>query len=319
MPGVNYHIKFVIESLKYKEKTVMEEKPVITSYTNVASFFSLVKINDATVQWIFDNYSSIEWNEKCKEIRICGLDSMTPYEKILCSPFLDSKTYFSYSGGLFEDLLKEKYYIICPINTQIMGVTTEEIFVHDILIADIKNNCYGVYDFWRPEFIWKKRSVERNILMNAIDYSNPDLYNQIIAIRKKKVVGEVCQRKAEEYDYVKYDKTYDCFIDYIRNIDSYLILPVTSFQILIDHFNLLSAVFQNNYFMRQMCKDMRDKLSDILDDMSRNSDKLRNYVMKIWYSKRNILDWRERIITNLLYLKKQENDFWLYFRSETDG
>lgn len=297
----------------------MEEKPVITSYTNVASFFSLVKINDVTVQWIFDNYSSIEWNEKYKEIRICGLDSITPYERILCSPFLDSKTYYGYSEELFEELLKDEFFIICPINTQIMGVTKEERFVHDILIADIKNNSYGVYDFWHPEFIWKKRFVERNMLMNAIDYSNPDLYNQVIAIRKKEVVGAVCQRKTEEYDYVKYEKTYDCFIDYIRNIDSYLVLPVTSFQILIDHFNLLSAVFQNDYFIGQMCKGMRERLSDMIDDMGRNSDKLRNYVMKIWYSKRNILDWRERIISKLLFIKNQENDFWLYLRSETDG
>ena len=103
-------------------------------------------------------------------------------------------------------------------------------------------------------------------------------------------------------------KIYDYLIKYVTNIQTYKVLPATNFQILVEHFALLNSVLgeviNNHYCLKKLYN--KDKIDNSLTLLLKTSQQLRNYVMKIWYSKREIINWQDKICELLSYIQQEE-------------
>ncbi len=311
---------------------LMIDNPLIAAYTNIASVLGVLDMNNDTAIWIFNNYSYLEWNEDNKELRIGGLEGNSPYVAMLSSPFLETEVFEDGSVERFDEFLYKGYFLLFPIETRKMKVTEEESYIHDILVTGRVGIDYRVFDFWRPEFIWRSKEVDRETVINAIDYNNPSLYNKIIAFKKKGSIedhadetGTPKVNHADETGTPKVNHAdeicipgsdisdvYDRFINYIGDIDDVYYVPATGFQILNDHACLLVACVGNEKITEALGADpsQREDLINKALRLRELSIKLRNFIMKIWYSKREVNDWKERVTQKLSELKESEEDFW---------
>ena len=296
----------------------------MTSYTNIASLFSQIQIEDKHVAWLFLNYFNLRWEKMSNTLIPCGHSIFNNYLSILNCPFLtvmiEPIQDFSYEN---VDLwINSGYNILLPINTQKMGVTENEVFVHDILITALNKNHYEVYDFWRPSFKWSPKWVEAEQVRFSVDDSNSLLFNKLILLKPKQsyectVDNKVIKLALENYcnlsDKAELQDTgntvYSQFIQYINETESPKVLAATNFQILVDHFTLLQTLVPWILKVKFTCKhDVYMKVENHITVILNHAINLRNYALKIWYRSSDNNIWKSKINNSLQQIQQQEKE-----------
>lgn len=288
-------------------------EPIISSYTIIASVFSTIEINKMTKDWIFDNYLNLKWDEELQILSPGSFIYDNLYEVLINSPFYKTELIDNPEESVIYKLLAEGYCLIGPINTYKMNVTTDCEYIHDVLIGGLDGTQYCVYDFWRPKFVWSMKKVNSDLLLQSIDFGNAKLFDRMIAFKLQE------QENNYERQYNVYDKlamymqseggdvgigTYNRLIDYTESIVSKEVLPISNYQILYDHFILLKNLMENYDLF------IDDRLESFINDLCKESMGLRNYCMKIWYSRKEIPDWKQTIKNRIQYIRDNEKEFW---------
>ncbi len=298
----------------------MRYNPIITSYANIACLFTEIPINNVTVKWFFGNFFNLAWDKETNELIPCGTNISNRYEAIMNCPFIDveihSKEYLINKKEYRDDIV-----VLCPINTKLFGITEKE-YIHDVMLKELEpsGQC-KVYDFWQPQFKWKFQVCDYNSLVESIDFTNKALFNKIIVFVIKNLsnfVENVNYRCGEEVlsylhtnyiegKYVYGIEIYDSFCRYINSFNSYYDIPVTNFQILYEHYLFVREAFKT---MQLSIGNTYQKCNyDLLfSELVKKIEILRNYVMKIWYSKKNAGEWKHKICKELLDLKREESN-----------
>lgn len=293
--------------------------PIITSYTNIASVFSIVKIDIQNISWFYMHYGNLCWDESAQNLLPCGFSKCDCYESLLDSPYLNTEILDKYDTKIFDKYLENNYVILFPINTNKLGITEDITFVHDIMINKSSNNIethYEIYDFWKPQFVWGHREVSKELILNSIDFSNLNLYNKIIAFKATEK-SRICHPFTISECITQMNKNF-CFKHFLCGPQAYeyLIFDVlqtndiwslanTNFQILCDHFVFLQYVTKNYFFPRIN----HTKLLMLSEELLRDARKTRNYVMKIWYSNKKQKNWKEKIINKISIIQDKEKEF----------
>lgn len=288
-------------------------EPIISSYTIIASVFSTIEISQITKDWIFDNYLNLKWDEELQILSPGSFIYDNPYEVLINSPFYEIELIDTPEENVINELLADGYCLICPINTYKMKVTIDCEYVHDVLIGGLDDTQYCVYDFWRPKFVWSMKNVKSDLLLESIDFSNAKLFDRMIAFKlheHEKYYERQCNINDKLAVYMQSEcgnvgiGIYNRLIDYTESIVSKEVLPISNYQILYDHHILLKNLMDNyNLFID-------DRLESIIDELCKESMGLRNYCMKIWYSRKEIPDWKQVIKNRIQYIRDNEKEFW---------
>lgn len=297
----------------------MRYNPIITSYANIACLFTEIPINRVTVKWFFENFFNLAWDKKTNELIPCGTNICNRYEAIMNCPYIDVK--FHSKEYLINNEYRSNSVVLFPINTKLLGITEKE-YIHDVMIKELEpNGKCKVYDFWQPKFKWKYQVCDYRSLVESIDFTNKELFNKIIVFIIKDLstfaenVNYKCSEDVLTYlhtnnierRYVYGIKIYDTFCRYINSFNSYRDIPVTNFQILYEHYLFVREAFK----IMQLCSGNTCKKCDydlLFSELVKKIELLRNYVMKIWYSKKNAGEWKQKICKQLLDLKKEESN-----------
>lgn len=144
-----------MEENKIKRLPMM--KPLITSYTPVASLFSILACSEKTKNWIFCNYINMEAYNYALHNGVCFV--MTPnwlatkYCPFIVESILPRNSYKSFCNSITEYLIKwidlEQYIYLVADGSQFEGCFTKEYYNHDIFISgyDMEKRVFFVHDF----------------------------------------------------------------------------------------------------------------------------------------------------------------------------
>lgn len=291
----------------------MLEIPNIKVNAEVAAVLDVLENSNDSVRWALSNYYNIEWNDSEDTLQVCGFEGKSTYETILSCPYIEKIILNKKTDEEFK-LLDLGYSILLPIDTKRLGLT-ETPYYHSIFLTNRFDNMVTVYDFWTPKFKWREKTLNYQLVKQAVDTKQRKGVSPIAIKLNQK--GKNHTEKLEVFklisDYLGYGgskgkygfQAYSQWQEYIKNLSNVFYLNHVDFNTLYEHFVVWEGIIK----MLQREIGINNEIYSNFIKLENSAIKLRNLSIKFWL-KRNAVDdeWRNIIVSKLEEIKQEEKD-----------
>lgn len=264
---------------------------IINTEASVKVSIEMLRDTNYGSKWIMDSYFSLKWDSKNKVLSHCGIGGAGSFEAILESPFFESVRIKNKIDDV-DKYLKKGYALILPISTEKIGVPGKN-FYHNIFVeSECDDKNVYIFDFWAPEFQWKKKVWEKEKIVQGI-YEIEERKQYAIALKVNDGSGNK-QSSLCIKDYVNAYRNatlntgtnvYKWIIEWINNMDNAFYLDHIVFVTIEEHFLIWENITQKNAQMNRYIHEVLMKAKS-----------LRNLSMKYWYSTKKYSGWKEELV-----------------------
>jgi hypothetical protein len=242
-------------------------------------------------KWVLDSYFNLKWDCKNNTLSHCGIGGAGSFESILKSPLFDGNHIKNYSEEV-DMFLKRGYSLILPISTQKMGIPGKNFYHNIFVVSEYDDRNIYVYDFWAPEFKWKKKIWEKEKIIHAI-HEIEERKQYAIAL-KPNDSSDIMPSSLSIKDYTRaYENAasniginvYERMIGWIQNMESVFFLDHVIFVTVEEHFCIWNSITEAD-----------TQINSLVQEALMKAKALRNLSMKYWYSKKVNSEWKEELV-----------------------
>lgn len=150
------------------ENTSIKELNILKSYPRYAGLTTLICHEVYYKLWLITQCLNI-YVDKDKSELFFGENRQDKYEMWKNCPFLIVDNIVMYDD-VKEDwkvLLNNNQSIYAMIDTEIAGISEGKQFFHDVLITGYEDESFFVWDFFPPNYIWRKKRIAANKITEA--------------------------------------------------------------------------------------------------------------------------------------------------------
>lgn len=264
---------------------------IINSEASVKASIEMLGDADYRTNWVLDSYFNLKWDCENSTLSHCGIGGVGSFESILESSIFEGKHIKNYSEEV-DMFLKRGYSLILPISTKKIGIPGKN-FYHNIFVeSECDDQNVYVYDFWAPEFQWKKKVWGKEKIVLGI-YEIEERKQYAIAL-KLNDSSDVVQSSLCIKDYAKAYRNADAntginvykrIIEWIQNMERVFFLDHVVFVTIEEHFCVWNSITETDRRMNSLVQEALVK-----------AKALRNLSMKYWYSKKMNGEWKEELV-----------------------